>query len=147
MAILGWAHVTLTVTDHDRSVGWYEQVLGFEPTATQHRPSWVRTLCMHRDGSAILVLQQHLPGAVERFDERRPGLDHLALGVATRTELEEWQERLAELEEWQERLAELGVDYSPIADAGRGGLALSFRDPDGIALELFHRPQNAYEGD
>ncbi|MDL4820945.1 VOC family protein [Actinomadura opuntiae] len=137
MAILGWAHVTLTVTDHDRSVGWYEQVLGFEPTATQHQPSWVRTLCMHRDSSAILVLQQHLSGAVERFNERRPGLDHLALGVATRTELEEWQERLAEL----------GVDYSPIADAGRGGLALSFRDPDGIALELFHRPQNPHEGD
>ncbi|MGI5328523.1 VOC family protein [Actinomadura nitritigenes] len=136
MAILGWAHVTLTVTDHDRSVGWYERVLGFEPTATQHRPSWVRTLCVHRDSGTVLVLQQHLSGAVERFDERRPGLDHLALGVATP----------AELEEWQERLAGLDVDYSPIADAGRGGLALNFRDPDGIALELFHRPQNPDEG-
>jgi catechol 2,3-dioxygenase-like lactoylglutathione lyase family enzyme len=32
--ITGWAHVTQSVRDHDRSVRWYEG-LGFKPTATQ----------------------------------------------------------------------------------------------------------------
>lgn len=53
-------------------------------------------------------------------------------GVSGRTELDTWQERLAELD----------VAYTPITDTGRGGLALNFRDPDGIALEVFHRPQD-----
>ncbi len=42
---------------------------------------------------------------------------------------------------WQERLSALGVPHSPITEAVRGGLVISFRDPDGIALELFCRPQ------
>jgi hypothetical protein len=41
---------------------------------------------------------------------------------------------------WQERLAALEVSYTPITSTGRGGLAIAFRDPDGIALELFFRP-------
>jgi hypothetical protein len=36
------------------------------------------------------------------------------------------------------------VPYTPIAETGCGGLALNFRDPDGIALELFHRPQDQH---
>ena len=35
------------------------------------------------------------------------------------------------------RFAELGVPHSPPAAAGSFGHALSFKDPDGIALEIF----------
>lgn len=131
-AITGWAHVTLSVRDHDRSVGWYETVLGFKPTATETTPQWIRTLCVHPGSGTVLVLHQHTSGNREKFDERRPGLDHLAIGVPSH----------AELSAWQERLTELGVAYTPITDTGRGGLAINFRDPDGIALELFHRPKD-----
>ncbi|GAA3226615.1 VOC family protein [Nonomuraea helvata] len=130
--ITGWAHVTLSVRDHDRSVGWYETVLGFKPTATETTDQWKRTLCVHPASGIILVLHQHLLGGGE-FDERRAGLDHLALSVADRTDLDAWQDRLAAL----------GVSYTPITGTGRGGLAIAFPDPDGIALELFYRPQNA----
>lgn len=40
-----------------------------------------------------------------------------------------------ELVQWQERLAAAGVEYTPIRDVPLGH-HLSFRDPDGIALEL-----------
>jgi glyoxylase I family protein len=130
-AITGWAHVTLSVRDHDHSVRWYETVLGFKPVATETTEQWIRSLCVHADSGAILALHQSRSCNGREFDERQPGLDHLALSVPGR----------ADLEEWQLRLRSLGVAASPIADAGRGALVLSFRDPDGIALELFHSPQ------
>ena len=65
----------------------------------------------------------------EPFDERRAGLDHVAFGVADRTELETWSARLDEL----------GIAHSPIKDDHYGS-GLSFRDPDNIALELFSPP-------
>lgn len=128
--IAGWAHVTLSVRDHDRSAGWYREVLGFQPTATQTTAQWTRTLCVHPGSGTVLVLHQHLANDGAGFDEQRTGLDHIALAVADHDAL------LA----WQERLTTLGVRYTPVTETGRSGLAINFRDPDGIALELFHRP-------
>jgi catechol-2,3-dioxygenase len=130
-AITGWAHVTLSVRDHDRSVRWYQDILGFEPATTQTSKDWTRTLCLHPGSGTILVLQQHSANGGEKFDERRAGLDHLALGVTGRSALAAWQERLTALE----------VSYTPITETGRGGLAVNFRDPDGIAIELFCRAE------
>jgi glyoxylase I family protein len=53
----------------------------------------------------------------------------VAFGVAAR----------GDLEKWAARLDELGVGHGDIVDAGYGS-GLSFRDPDGIALELFAPP-------
>ena len=64
------------------------------------------------------------------FNERRPGLDHIAFGVANRDELVEWGKRLDSL----------GIAHGEIKDAGYGS-GLSFRDPDNIALELFAPPE------
>jgi glyoxylase I family protein len=63
------------------------------------------------------------------FTERRTGLDHVAFGVADRSELERWERRLDQL----------GVDHGAIKDAGYGS-GLSFRDPDGLPLEFFAPP-------
>jgi catechol-2,3-dioxygenase len=65
----------------------------------------------------------------ERFDERRPGLDHIAFGCASRDELVEWAARLDDL----------GIEHGQIVDAAYGS-GLAFRDPDNIALELFAPP-------
>jgi catechol 2,3-dioxygenase-like lactoylglutathione lyase family enzyme len=75
-------------------------------------------------------LRQHgTPAPEEDLSEFRVGLDHVSFGVADR----------AELEKWARRLDELGIAHGHIRDAGYGS-ALSFRDPDGIALELFAPP-------
>jgi catechol 2,3-dioxygenase-like lactoylglutathione lyase family enzyme len=133
--ITGWAHVTLSVRDHDRSVRWYQEILGFHPAATETSPQWTRTLCVHPGSGTILVLHQHTSSGGAEFDEQRAGLDHLALGVTDRNALAAWQERLTAL----------GVTCSPITPTGRGGLAINFRDPDSIALELFCRTPGPHD--
>jgi glyoxylase I family protein len=80
--------------------------------------------------NTLLGLHQHArPAPEEDFSEFRVGLDHVAFGCANR----------AELEKWARRLDELGVAHGEIKVAGYG-LGLSFRDPDGIALEFFAPP-------
>ena len=64
--------------------------------------------------------------ATETFDERRTGLDHVSFGCGGR----------GELQQWADRLTELGIAHDGIKDAGYGS-GVSFRDPDGIALEFF----------
>jgi catechol-2,3-dioxygenase len=67
--------------------------------------------------------------STEPFDERRPGLDHLAFACTNH----------AELEDWERRLNELSIPNGGIVDAPYGS-GLSFRDPDNIALEFFAPP-------
>src|SRR5829696_5801463 len=81
-------------------------------------------------GTTPFGLHQHkTPAGEGEFSEFRVGLDHVAFGVANR----------AELEKWARRLDELGIAHGEIKDAGYGS-GLSFRDPDGIALEFFAPP-------
>jgi catechol-2,3-dioxygenase len=82
----------------------------------------------HDDSGLIIGLNQHKEPAADRFNERRPGLDHVGFAVAERDELDSWEARLADL----------GVDHSPVQDAPSGtGTALVFRDPDNIQLEFW----------
>jgi glyoxylase I family protein len=96
--IEGWAHVTWPVRDRDRSVGWYGEVLGFEPVLSDTTERWKRTLRVHPGSGTILVLHQHLDNSGEEFDERHTGLDHASFRVADYDALRAWQERLTTLE-------------------------------------------------
>ncbi len=82
------------------------------------------------DGGTVFGIHQHDHRAPdEKFSEHRVGLDHVGFGCANR----------AELESWVTRLGELGIEHGGIVDAPYGS-GLSFRDPDGIALEFFAPP-------
>ena len=81
------------------------------------------------NGTLIGLHQHETPAPAGQFSEFRVGLDHVAVGVADRSELEKWTRRLDEL----------GIDHGDIKDATYGS-GLSFRDPDGIALEFFAPP-------
>jgi catechol 2,3-dioxygenase-like lactoylglutathione lyase family enzyme len=122
------AHVAVTVSDLARSEAWYTKVLGADPVLDEDTGPFRHIV--YSLGSTLLGLHG-FPDlkSSEPFDERRPGLDHLAFGVATR----------AELEAWASRLDELGVAHGGVVDAGYGS-GLSFRDPDNIALEIFAPP-------
>jgi glyoxylase I family protein len=118
-------HVAVTVTDLAASEAWYTKVLGVGPVLNEDAGPFRHVVYIV--GNTVFGLHG-FPDLVstEPFNERRPGLDHIAFGVASRDELAEWAARLDEL----------GVVRSDIVDASYGS-ALSFRDPDNIALELF----------
>jgi catechol-2,3-dioxygenase len=126
----GLTHVALTVKDVEVSGPWYRRLLGTDPVLDEHTDAGFRHLVWVLDGGTLLGIHQHERGAPdERFTEFRVGLDHVGFGCANR----------AELEKWMDRLNELGISHGGIVDAGYGS-GLSFRDPDGIALELFAPP-------
>jgi glyoxylase I family protein len=118
-------HVAVTVTDPDASRAWYTKVLGVEPVLDEDTGPFRHVVYLV--GNTLLGLHA-FPDLVstEPFNERRPGLDHIAFGCASRDELVDWAARLDDL----------GVARSDIVDASYGS-GLSFRDPDNIALELF----------
>lgn len=125
--IQGFSHVSLSVTDHEASARWYEEVFGFTTIEKLDEPKYAESVTLHPSG-AILCLQQHHGNPGDPFDPRRTGGDHVAFRVSSRDELDGWAERLAEL----------GVTRSPVAERGYGAV-LCLRDPDGIQLELFWR--------
>ncbi len=122
-------HVALTVRDLSVSVPWYEALLGADPVLDEDTdPDFHHTVYMI--GGTLVGLHQHgTPAPDGMFSEFRVGLDHLAFGCANRQELENWELRLDEL----------GIAHGGIKDAAYGS-GLSFRDPDGIALEFFAPP-------
>ena len=122
------SHLDLTVSDVAKSADWYVNTLGFQVLMRSDFENRSAAVMMHPASGLILGLVQHHSQSAKEFDERRPGLDHLAFNVTER----------AELDSWQQRFAELGVTHSPVTDDPSGlGTALVFRDPDNIQLELF----------
>jgi len=126
----GLTHVALTVKDVEVSGPWYRQLLGVDPVLDERTDAGFRHLVWVLNGGTLIGIHQHERGVPdERFTEFRVGLDHVAFACGNR----------AELEKWMDRLNELGISHGGIVDAGYGS-GLSFRDPDGIALELFAPP-------
>jgi glyoxylase I family protein len=121
-------HVAITVSDLEVSEAWYTQVLGVAPVLDEDTGPFRHIV--YAVGSTLLGLHGFPDlNSKDAFDERRPGLDHVAFGCASRDELVAWAARLDQL----------GISHGEIVDAGYGS-GLSFRDPDNIALELFAPP-------
>ena len=124
------AHVALSVRDLSVSVPWYEALLEAEPVLDEDTdPDFHHTVYLLGNGTLFGLHQHGTPAPEGSFSEFRVGLDHVAFGCADRSELEKWARRLDEL----------GVAHGEIKDAAYGS-GLSFRDPDGIALEFFAPP-------
>ena len=118
-------HVAVTVTDLTASEAWYTKVFGVKPVLDEDTGPFRHIVYLLGDTAFGLHRFPDL-ASDEPFDERTPGLDHIAFGCASRDELVEWAARLDDL----------GVAHGDIVDA-RYGSGLSFRDPDNTALELF----------
>jgi len=122
------SHVAVTVSDLSRSRAWYQRLFDSDPVLDEDTGPFHHVVWMV--GGTLLGIHLHpSPSSSEPFDELRPGLDHIAFGCASRSELESWQSRLDEL----------GITHGGIVDAHYGS-GLSFRDPDNIALEFFAPP-------
>lgn len=127
----GITHVALTVTDLGASTAFYQQLFDAVPVLDEDAGAFHHTV--FAVGGTLVGLHTHpATDTTERFDERRVGLDHVSFTCDDR----------AQLEVWASRLDDLGIAHGDILDAPYGS-GLSFRDPDGIALEFFAPPAPA----
>lgn len=123
----GLHHITLRVSDLRQSRAFYEGVLGFEVDQAFEDKCRVR-LGSGPDASRLVLRPPLLGSPVgDRFDERRIGLDHIAIRVSSREELARVVEAL--------RTA--GIATKGIQAVAGGGSLVCFRDPDNVLLEFF----------
>jgi glyoxylase I family protein len=137
-ATTGFDHFAPTASDAEVSAAWYAEVFGLERLAVMpahhgHGSAGYAILLRDPRTGALVGVHQHEVSLNGPFDERRPGLDHMSWGVASREELTRWAQWLDHLQ----------VGHSGITDV-RGSRSYSvivFRDPDNIQLELIARSQ------
>lgn len=123
-------HVALTVRDLAVSIPWYEALLDAQPVLDEDTdPNMHHSVYLLGNGTLLGLHQHDAQPPADRFSEFRVGLDHVAFGCADR----------GELEKWATKLDELGITHGGVKDAHYGS-GVSFRDPDGIALEFFAPP-------
>ncbi|WP_328782735.1 VOC family protein [Streptomyces canus] len=119
-------HIGLNVTDLDRSLAFYRDVLGFTPLAEGKEEG--RRYAFLGDGeNLVLTLWQQ---AEQSYASQRAGLHHLALEADT----------IEKVREYEEALRAYGVDFAHEGVvAHREGAAsggIFFHDPDGTRLEI-----------
>ncbi len=135
VAATGYSHVRLTVTDFARSRAFYDEVFGF-PVAfevpddadeqTRQQLSFLFGGLIYALPDGSLLGLRPTASAGDRFSEDRVGLDHLSFKIADPDTL---QTAVGVLDG-------LGVQHEGVKDLGMA-LILEFRDPDGVALELW----------
>ena len=118
-SITGVHHLSFSVTNRKRSVLWYQEVFGFERHSEVEADTFRRTRMRHPDCGITITLTQHDQASGGRFDERRTGLDHLALRVGD----------IDDLHAWKRRFEERGVDHSEIKERGVGAGAITRATP------------------
>ena len=118
------------MTDLERSTRWYSELLAAAPVLDEDEQiGRFHHTVFALEGGQLFGLHSHPQAANDRFDEHRTGLDHISFACRDR----------GQLQTWAARLDELGIAHGQIVHAHYGS-GLSFRDPDGIALELFAPP-------
>jgi len=125
----GFGHLTLTVTDLERSADFYNRLLGSQTALASEDHLGPFIVCM---GSGFMVglRKWEQTASDDSFLFSRVGLDHMGVHVESREELEKWVTHLAEN----------GVESSGIVESPFG-LHLHANDPDGIAIEFFAAAQ------
>ncbi len=124
--VIGYHHLSLSVSDLDKSTEWYQQVLGLV-VAAEIEGEGFRRIRLRSPGSGVTVtLTRHDQESGETFSERRPGMDHVALQVASADEVKTLKDRFAQL----------GVNHSEVK-ATNGTAMITLRDPDNIQIEVF----------
>jgi catechol 2,3-dioxygenase-like lactoylglutathione lyase family enzyme len=122
----GLHHTALISSDVERTVRFYQDVLGFPLTELIENRDYPGSSHFFFDiGNGNLLAFFDFPGLdVGPYAEVLGGLHHLAISV----EPERWEELV-------ERLAKAGVEHEV-----HSGVSVYFRDPDGARIELIADP-------
>ena len=125
--ITGIAHIEFSVGELDRSVDWSCALLGArEVFRESNEKNDLSAVAIYEPRSrTVLAFTCHNRKEPEAFTPHRVGLDHASFAVADE----------AALDAWADHLAALAVPFRR-NDEGYSK-SLTFRDPDGIALEFF----------
>ena len=147
-AASGLHHTCYTVSDLDRSVAFYRDLLGCEVVAEQEKEGGYLAAIVGYPDAHVRMAHLRVPGTehvIELFEYLAPagtradvvprnvGASHLCFLVD-------------DLPALYEQLREKGVTsfVSPPVEVdtgvNKGGYALYLRDPDGISVELFQPP-------
>jgi glyoxylase I family protein len=129
--LVGVSHVSLSVADLPRAKSFWTEVMGFR--IVMEAPGFC--LCVHPASELGISIKDHDGAVTGTFDETRIGLDHLALAVADRGELERWRDWLAEHDVTQSEIVESEFAHH-----------LNLRAPDNVAIELFVVKQEVAAG-
>src|SRR5688572_13564787 len=123
MNIQGIDHVAIRVTDLDRALGFYTQVLGLRVTEREY--SKPGTEYFLDCGAALLGLIQGNPeGGTHPFDGNGIGADHFSFRITTR-----------DFDQTLKRLEENGVRIS-FHKKREKSWSIYFQDPDGNKIEM-----------
>ena len=149
MAVVrGLHHTCYTVSDLDRSIAFYRDLLGCEVLAEQEKEGGYLAAIVGYPDAHVRMAHLRVPGeehVIELFEYLAP--------VGTRADVEPRNVGAShlcflvdDLPTLYEQLREKGVDsfVSPPVEVdtgvNKGGYALYLRDPDGISVELFQPP-------
>ena len=133
----GVDHLDLVVSDLETSLGFYQELLrplGYTRLSEIEGERGERVLYVGREGGMGSVsLRERQSRAVEAYDRYDLGIHHLAFRADSRDvvdERAEWlRSRGAEIESGPKE-----YEYT------QGYYAVFFYDPDGLKLEILHRP-------
>ena len=131
-------HVDLTVLDPERSLSFYEAVLGFMGyrRVSAHARGYDFDLLRSDGGScSIGVMRAQSRGRSRRHDRYSPGLHHLAWSADSREDVDGLHELLRKI---GATILDAPAAYP---DYGAGYYAVFFADPDGLKLEFVHWPR------
>lgn len=119
-------HVTLTVTDPDRSAAFYQELFGSAEVAERTGDQWRRLRLLWPNGLMLGMSTFTSTAAEDRFDPSRVGLDHVGFAVADE----------AAVRAWAARMDGLGIARGPVEDVPYA-VAVTGRDPDGLPIEFY----------
>ncbi|MGH9224962.1 MAG: VOC family protein [Acidimicrobiales bacterium] len=129
-AIVGYHHLSLSVTNLGKSTEWYRQALGLDVVAEIQGAGFRRNRLRAPGSGLTLTLTSHDQQSGAPFDERRAGLDHIAFAVGG----------VEDVHTLKARFEELGIDHSEVKESAGGTALITLRDPDNIQLEVFGGP-------
>lgn len=129
--LTGFHHLGITVRDIAVSEAFYGKALGLVRAFVEpHSAGDGYAVVMVRPATGLVLgLDYHPDADRAMFDPRRTGLDHLAIRVEDR----------ADIDVWVAHLDAVGVEHGQVfwIEEPLPYALLAFRDPDDIPIELF----------